>query len=188
MSSLLASWSRNAPGTRDLRNSTGRSLGIPGNVIAALVLGALLIQGILPGPKLYHNNPMLVFGFSIEMFLTSLLLFAIGGMAATRGVRSSATVTRRHHGADDSRFDVGVSVVNVRTVDLWVVIGIGIVAYLLEKIRIPLAPIVLGLILGPLAEQNVRRAMLIARNDWTELFTRPISALIVVASKRQPMR
>lgn len=159
------------------------TLGIPGNIIAALVLGALLIQGIQPGPQLYHQNSGLVLGFGLEMFLTSLLIFAVGGMGATRvfaqvqrlpGVVMVPMIL--------VLMAVGVFVINGRTVDLWVMFGFGVLGYVFERIRIPLAPIVLGLILGPLAEQNVRRALLISGGDWTELFLRPISAGIAVAT------
>lgn len=159
------------------------TLGIPGNVIAALVLGALLIQGVQPGPQLYHNNAGLVFGFAMELFVTSALLFFVGGMAATRifaqvqrlpGVIMVPMIL--------VLMSVGVFVINGRSVDLWVMFGFGLFGYLLEKVKVPLAPIVLGLILGPLAEQSVRRAMLSARGDWTELFTRPISAGIAIAT------
>ncbi len=175
------------------------TLGIPGNVIAALVLGALLIQGIQPGPQLYHENAGLVFGFGIEMFVTSLLLFLVGGMAATRvfaqvqrlpGVVMVPMIL--------VLMAVGVFVINGRIIDLWIMFAFGIAGYLLEKTNVPLAPIVLGLILGPLAEQNVRRALLISRSDWTALFTHPISAVIalataaiivgaIVKSKRRPL-
>ena len=64
---------------------------------------------------------------------------------------------------------VCVFVMNGRTIDLWIMFGFGILGYLSERIRILLAPIVLGLILGPLAEQSLRRALLISRGDWTEL-------------------
>ena len=159
------------------------ALGIPGNVIAALVLGALLIQGIQPGPQLYHENAGLVFGFGIEMFVTSLLLFLVGGMAATRvfaqvqrlpGVVMVPMIL--------VLMAVGVFVINGRIIDLWIMFAFGIAGYLLEKTNVPLAPIVLGLILGPLAEQNVRRALLISRGDWTALFTHPISAVIALAT------
>ena len=76
---------------------------------------------------------------------------------------------------------MGVYVINGRIVDLWVMFVAGVAGYFLEKMKMPLAPIVLGMILGPMAEQNVRRALLISRGDPTELVTRPISAGIALA-------
>ena len=77
---------------------------------------------------------------------------------------------------------VGVYVINGRPVDLWIMLLAGIAGYFLEKVNVPLAPIILGMILGPMAEQSVRRALLISRGDATELFTRPISAVLAIAT------
>lgn len=157
------------------------TLGIPGNIIAALVMGALLIQGIQPGPALFHENGDLVIGFGLEMFLTSVMIFGLGGLAATRilarvqlvpGVTLVPMVL--------VLMALGVYIINGREIDLWVMFGFGILGWLFEKVDIPLAPIVLGLILGPMAEQSLRRALLISRGDVTDLFTRPISAVLVL--------
>jgi len=159
------------------------TLGIPGNVVAALVLGALLIHGLQPGPQLFHQNPGLVGGFMLQMLLTTLLILAVGGAAATRifaqvqrlpGVLLVPTIL--------VLMVVGVYVINGRPIDLWVMFAAGVAGYFLEKVEVPLAPIVLGLILGPMAEQSVRRALLISRGDVTELVTRPLSAVIAVAT------
>lgn len=157
------------------------SLGIPGNVVAALVLSALTIHGLQPGPKLFHQNPTLVGGFMLEMLLTSLLIVVVGGVTATKffaqiqrlpGVLLVPSIL--------VLMCVGVYVINGRPVDLWVMLTAGFAGYFLEKLNVPLAPIILGMILGPMAEQSVRRAMLISRGDPTELLTRPISAVLAV--------
>lgn len=159
------------------------TLGIPGNVVAALVLGALLIHGLQPGPRLFSQNPTLVLGFMLEMLFTAVLILFVGGATATRvfaqvqrlpGVLLVPMIV--------VLMTVGVYVINGRTIDLWVMFTAGVAGYLLEKVRIPLAPIVLGLILGPMAEQSVRRALLISRGDWSELLTRPLSALLACAT------
>lgn len=159
------------------------ALGIPGNVVAALVLGALLIHGLQPGPQLFHQNPALVGGFMAQMLITSLLILLVGGAAATRlfaqvqrlpGVLMVPMIL--------VLMAVGVYVINGRIIDLWVMFAAGLAGYLLEKLDFPLAPVVLGLILGPMAEQSVRRALLISRGDATELVTRPISAVIALAT------
>ena len=157
------------------------SLGIPGNVVAALVLSALTIHGLQPGPQLFHQNPTLVGGFMMEMLITSVLIFALGGAVATRvfaqfqrlpGVLLVPAIL--------ILMCVGVYVINGRMVDLWVMLGAGLAGYFLEKVNVPLAPIILGMILGPMAEQSIRRALLISRGDPTELFTRPLSAVLAV--------
>ena len=159
------------------------ALGIPGNVVAALVLSALTIHGLQPGPQLFHQNPVLVGGFMMEMLLTSVLIFALGGAVATRvfaqfqrlpGVLLVPSIL--------ILMCVGVYVINGRPVDLWVMLAAGLVGYFLEKVNVPLAPIILGMILGPMAEQSVRRALLISRGDATDLLTRPISAALAITT------
>lgn len=159
------------------------ALGIPGNVVAALVLSALTIHGLQPGPQLFHQNPVLVGGFMMEMLITSLLIFLLGGAIATRffaqfqrlpGVLLVPSIL--------ILMCVGVYVINGRPIDLWVMLLAGIAGYFLEKLNVPLAPIILGMILGPMAEQSVRRALLISRGDATELLTRPISATLAAAT------
>lgn len=159
------------------------ALGIPGNVVAALVLSALTIHGLQPGPQLFHQNPTLVGGFMMEMLITSVLIFALGGAVATRvfaqfqrlpGVLLVPAIL--------VLMCVGVYVINGRAVDLWVMLAAGLIGYFLEKLEVPLAPIILGMILGPMAEQSVRRALLISRGDPTELVTRPISAVLAMAT------
>lgn len=159
------------------------SLGIPGNVVAALVLSALVIHGLQPGPRLFHDNPVLVGGFMFEMLITSVLIVVVGGATATRGLAQ----IQRLPGvllvpSILVLMCVGVYVINGRPIDLWIMLAAGVIGYLLEKVEVPLAPIILGLILGPMAEESVRRALLISRGDWTELFTRPLSALLVAAT------
>lgn len=155
------------------------ALGIPGNVVAALVLSALVIHGLQPGPQLFHQNPVLVGGFMLEMLFTSMLIFLVGGVTATRlfariqrlpGVLLVPSIL--------VLMCVGVYVINGRVIDLWVMIVAGFVGYFLEKLDVPLAPIILGMILGPMAEQSVRRAILISRGDVSDLFTRPLSAAL----------
>ncbi len=159
------------------------ALGIPGNVVAALVLSALVIHGLQPGPQLFQQSPVLVGGFMMEMLLTSVLILFLGGALATRvfaqfqrlpGVLLVPAIL--------VLMCVGVYVINGRPVDLWIMLFAGIAGYFLEKVNVPLAPIILGMILGPMAEQSVRRALLISRGDATELLTRPISAVLAIAT------
>lgn len=159
------------------------ALGIPGNVVAALVLSALVIHGLQPGPQLFHQNPVLVGGFMMEMLLTSILILFLGGALATRvfaqfqrlpGVLLVPSIL--------ILMCVGVYVINGRPIDLWVMFAAGVAGYFLEKVKVPLAPIILGMILGPMAEQSVRRALLISRGDATDLLTRPISATLAIAT------
>lgn len=157
------------------------TLGIPGNLIAALVLGALMIHGLQPGPRLFTDSPDVVFGFTWQLLLTSLMLFVLGGMLATR---LFAQVLRLPSAllvpTTLVLMAVGVYTVNGNVTDLYVMLGFGLMGYLLNRLDFPLAPVVLGVLLGPMAEQNFRLSMMISQNDWTLFFTRPVSQGIIV--------
>lgn len=172
------------------------TLGIPGNLIAALVLGALMIHGLQPGPQLFTRSPDVVFGFMWQMLITAMLLLLLGGMMATRlfsqvlRLPSALLVPTTL-----VLMAVGVYTVNGNVVDLYVMLAFGLLGYLLNRLAFPLAPLVLGVLLGPMAEQNFRLAMLISQNDWTVLFTRPISlgiiallALVLLSQLRKVLR
>ncbi|MFN3881120.1 MAG: tripartite tricarboxylate transporter permease [Nitrincola lacisaponensis] len=156
------------------------TLGIPGNLIAALVLGALMIHGLQPGPRLFTDSADIVFGFIWQLLLTSLLLFVLGGMLATRlfaqVLRLPSTLLVP---TTLVLMSIGVYTINGNTTDLYVMLGFGLIGYLLNRMDFPLAPIVLGVLLGPMAESNFRLSMLISQNDWTLFFTRPISQGII---------
>ncbi len=112
------------------------TLGIPGNVIAALVLGALMIHGLQPRSQLFNQSPGLVGGFMVQMLITSVSIFFVGGAAATRVF---AQVQRRRGvllvPAILVLMPVGVYVINGRIVDLWVMLTAGLVGYVLERSR-----------------------------------------------------
>lgn len=156
------------------------TLGIPGNLIAALVLGALMIHGLQPGPQLFTRSPDVVFGFMWQMLLTSLLLFVLGGMVATRLFAQVLRLpTPLMVPTTLVLMAIGVYTVNGNVIDLYVMLAFGLAGYLLDRLAFPLAPVVLGVLLGPMVEQNFRLAMLISRDDWTVFFTRPISQGII---------
>lgn len=156
------------------------TLGIPGNLIAALVLGALMIHGLQPGPQLFTHSGDVVFGFMWQLLLTALLLFLLGGLLATR---LFAQVLRMPSPLlvpiTIVLMAVGVYTVNGNVVDLYVMLGFGLLGYVLNRLEYPLAPVVLGVLLGPMAEQNLRLSLLISQNDWLVLFSRPISQAII---------
>ncbi len=144
------------------------ALGIPGNVVAALVISALTIHGLQPGPQLFQQNPTLVGGFMMEMMNTSVLIFALGGAAASRVFAQFQRLPAVLLVPTILILMCDGVFINGRPVDLWVMLAAGFAGYLLEKVIFPLAPVILGMILRPMAEQSVRRALLISRGDATE--------------------
>ncbi|WP_226575983.1 tripartite tricarboxylate transporter permease [Acuticoccus sediminis] len=152
------------------------TLGVPGSAVAAVILGGLLIHGLRPGPALFRDHPDIVYGFMIQMFFTSLLLILIGGVIGTRVFIHVLRLPRVLLVPLIAGLTaVGVYSINNSMFDLYMMLGFGLLGYAMERLDFPLAPAVLGLILGPMAEENMRLALLISQNGWLVFVTRPIS-------------
>jgi len=161
------------------------TLGVPGNAIAALIMGGLLVHGLQPGPSLFRDNGQIVYGFVLQMMITSVLLFALGGMVATRIFAQVLRVPQVMLAPMIvALMCLGLYTVNNSQFELFMMIGFGIFGYVLIKMQFPLPPMILGVILGGMAEQNMRTALLISRGDWWHLLASPISkgiaALVVL--------
>lgn len=156
------------------------TLGVPGSSVAAVILGGLLVHGLQPGPQLFRDAPDLVYGFMIQMFLSALILLPLGAFLATRVFAHAMRIPR----AILAPLIIALSIVGVYTInnsmfDVAVVIGFGFLGYLIERLGIPLAPAVLGMILGGLAENNLRLSLIIGLGDPAILWTRPISQIFI---------
>ena len=156
------------------------TLGVPGSGVAAVILAGLLVHGLQPGPALFRENPDIVYGFMIQMFLTSVMLFFFGGELAFRVFAQVLRLPR----VLLAPMILCLAVVGVYTLEnsidgVWIMLFFGLVGYVLLRCGFPLAPIILGLILGDLAEHQLRIALLISQGDWTALFQNTISQIIV---------
>ena len=156
------------------------TLGVPGSGVAAVILAGLLVHGLQPGPALFRENPDIVYGFMIQMFLTSVMLFFFGGELAFRVFAQVLRLPR----VLLAPMILCLAVVGVYTLEnsidgVWIMLFFGMLGYVLLRCGFPLAPIILGLILGDLAEHQLRIALLISQGDWTALFQNTISQIIV---------
>ncbi len=138
------------------------TLGIPGNAVSAALIGGLLIHGLLPGPRLFTEQAGIIYPFILSLFAANLFfaLAAFGGLKylakvvlIPQGVLASVVAILSVLGAFSYRNMVA---------DLWIMLFLGLVGYILRRTGFPLAPIILGIILGPLAESNLERVMTIA--------------------------
>lgn len=155
------------------------TLGVPGNAIAALIMGGLLVHGLQPGPSLFRDNGEIVYGFVLQMMITSVLLFALGGMIATRIFAQVLRVPQVMLAPMIvALMCLGLYTVNNSQFELFMMIGFGVFGYILMRMQFPLPPLILGVILGGMAEQNLRTALLISRGDWWHLLASPISKTI----------
>ena len=162
--------------------TTMLTLGIPGDAVSAILIGALLIHGIQPGPLLFANNQSFVFSIVFLLVLASLLVMAIGILAA-RPLARILNIPSPWLWAGIVLFGtVGSYALNNAVVDVWVMYVAGVAGFLFRKARIPLGPLVLGLILGPMMESNLRRALILSRGDWLALLARPILLAFLAAA------
>jgi len=156
------------------------TLGVPGSGVAAVIMAGLLVHGLQPGPQLFRENPDIVYGFMIQMFLTSVLLFFFGGEIAFRVFAQVLRVPRVLLAPMIFVMAVvGVYTLENSVVSVWIMLVFGLIGYVLTRCGFPLAPVILGLILGGIAEQQLRITLLISQGDWTVLFHNTISQILV---------
>jgi putative tricarboxylic transport membrane protein len=156
-------------------------LGVPGSGVAAVILAGLLVHGLQPGPSLFRDTPDIVYGFMWQMFFTSILLIAFGGQIA---IRLFAQVMRLPQTLLAPMIlcltFVGIYSLGNNMFEVWLMFGFGLFGYVLNRLNFPLAPIVLGLILGGMAEHNLRLSLLLSQGDWGSLFQNRLSQILIV--------
>lgn len=153
--------------------------GVPGDAVTAIVLGAMLMYDITPGPALFRDNPDQVRGIFQIALLTQLMLLP-AGFVGLRAFGILLRLPRRFVLTAVVVFSVvGAFALNNSMFDVYVMLGFGVVGYLLESRGVPLAPMILGLILGPLVERKLRTGLISSGGDFTPMFTRPICLLLI---------
>ncbi|MBI1964818.1 MAG: tripartite tricarboxylate transporter permease [Betaproteobacteria bacterium] len=158
------------------------TLGIPGSGTMALMLGALTIQGIAPGPQVMTSKPDLFWGLIASMWIGNAMLVVLNLPLVGMWVQLLKIPYRWLFPSIIMFCAVGNYSINNSAMDLYLVGIMGILGYILVKLECPPAPLILGFVLGPLMEENLRRALLISRGDPTVFFTRPISLAFMIAS------
>src|SRR5664279_2111798 len=153
------------------------TLGIPPNAVMALMVGAMTIHGIVPGPQVMQKQPELVWGMIASMWIGNLMLIIINLPLVGIWVRLLRVPYRLMFPSIVIFCAIGIYSINNAPMDV-VLAGIfGLLGYWLIKHDFEPAPLLLGMVLGPLMEENLRRALLISRGDATVFFTRPLSAI-----------
>lgn len=158
------------------------TLGIPGDAVAAIMLGALTIQGLQPGPLLFTNNGVMMYTIFIGFLLANVCLMILG----MSGIRLFTKITQI------PRFIlmpvimllciVGSFAINNSMFDVYVMFGAGILGFFMTKIEIPTSPLILALILGSMAESNFRRSLLLFNGSFSQFLTRPITVFFLAAA------
>jgi TctA family transporter len=159
------------------------TLGIPSNSVMALMIGAMIIQGITPGPNVAADEPELFWGIIVSMWLGNLMLLVLNLPLIGIWVRMLKVPYFILFPAILAFSAIGVYSINSNAFDLFTVALFGLLGYVLVKCDCEPVPLLLGFVLGPMLEEHLRRAMIISRGDPTVFFTRPLSvALLVVAA------
>src|SRR5467141_4098591 len=155
------------------------TLGIPPNAVMALMVGAMTIHGIVPGPQVMTKQPELFWGMVASMWLGNLMLIIINLPLVGMWVKLLQVPYRFLFPAILIFCSIGVYSINNAPFDCVITAVFGLIGYWLVKHDFEPAPMLLGFVLGPLMEENLRRAMLIARGDPTTFVTRPISGALI---------
>jgi putative tricarboxylic transport membrane protein len=164
------------------------ALGVPGDAVSAIMMGALILHGIQPGPLLILEFPDLVYGVFVAFFVAHFFMLGLQLYGIKLFVRLTRIPLYLLIPSILVLCTVGSFAIHNRFFDIWVLFIFGLLGYLLAKVKIPLAPMILGVILGPMAETNFRRALM-TDPDLTLFLTRPISLafiLMAVASLLYP--
>ncbi len=154
------------------------SLAVPGSAPTAVLLGALVLHGIRPGPMLNFEFPNFIIEMVALLILASLCMRIFGYLICQVAPKILSVPTFILMPVVGVLSVIGSYAININTFDLYVMFAFGIVGYFLEKQKYPAAPIVLGIILGPMADTNIRRTLMASSGSLTPFFTRPIAIVI----------
>lgn len=158
------------------------TLGIPPNSVMALMVGAMIIQGIIPGPQVMTERPELFWGLIASMWLGNLMLVVLNLPLIGLWVRLLTVPYRLLYPAILMFCCIGVYSMNNSSFDVILTACFGLLGYVLSKLDCEPAPLLLGFILGPMLEEHLRRAMLYSRGDPSVFFTRPLSLALLLAA------
>jgi putative tricarboxylic transport membrane protein len=158
------------------------TLGIPSNPVMAMMIGAMIIQGIQPGPSVMIEQPALFWGVIVSMWVGNLLLVVLNLPLIGLWVRLVTVPYHLLYPAILVFCAIGVFSLNNNEFDVYLMAAFGLLGYVFAKLECEPAPMLLGFILGPMMEEYLRRAMLLSRGDPLVLLQRPISATILVVA------
>jgi putative tricarboxylic transport membrane protein len=155
------------------------TLGIPSNPVMALMIGAMIIQGITPGPAVMTEQPALFWGIIVSMWIGNLFLVVLNLPLIGIWVKMISVPYHFLYPAILVFCCIGVFSLGNKLFDVYLLAGFGVLGYIFSKLKCEPAPLLLGFILGPMMEEYLRRALLLSRGDFSVLVTRPISATML---------
>lgn len=155
------------------------TLGVPGDTSTAVLLGAFTLQGLQAGPLLFTQHADLIYTIFVGFMVANVLMLILGMGLMRLYVKVLSVPEHYVVPAILSLCIVGAYAINKNIFDILVMIGFGLLGYILTKVEVPLSPIVLAFILGPMAEKNFRRALMISNGKYSTFFSRPLTVVLL---------
>ncbi|GGJ98386.1 C4-dicarboxylate ABC transporter permease [Lentibacillus kapialis] len=156
------------------------TLGIPGDTVTAILLGALLIQGLNPGPQLFTNHADVMYAIMVGLLVINIIMFIQGRLAARLFVKVTSIPMNILIPILITLCFVGAFAVNNSVFDAKVMLVFGAIGFMMSKLGFPIIPMLLGIVLGPIAEPNLRKALINSNGNWLVFFTDPISLVFMI--------
>jgi len=150
--------------------------GIPGDTITAVLIGAFMAQGLLPGPLLFQQHGPVLYGFFAILLITNVLLLGLGLVAIRHLGRIAALPPGVLYPAVAVFCVAGAFAVNSSMFDIGVMLAGGLAGFAMRRLDVPIPPLVISMLLAPSLENALRQSLLLSNNDLTIFFTRPIAA------------
>ncbi|MCG8569740.1 MAG: tripartite tricarboxylate transporter permease [Spirochaetes bacterium] len=156
------------------------NLGIPGSPPAAMLLGALMLHGIQPGPMITFDHPTFILEITAILLAASLAMWIIGITLVRQVVKILLIPQPIFMPVIAVLCVIGSYALGMKIFNLYLMLPVGIIAYFLTEMKYPIAPLVVGVILGGMADENIRRALMTTQGSLTPMFTRPVSLILVI--------
>jgi putative tricarboxylic transport membrane protein len=154
------------------------NLGIPGSPPAAMLLGALMLHGVTPGPMISFEHPNFIIEVAAILLLASVAMWVVGMLLARQVVKVLRIPTQIFMPIIGVLCMIGSYALGINVFNLYLMLPVGIVSYFLIEMGYPIAPLVIGVILGPMADENLRRALMVSQGSFLPVFTRPVSLIL----------
>jgi len=154
------------------------NLGIPGSPPAAMLLGALMLHGVTPGPMITFEHPTFIIEIAAILLLASFAMWVVGMLLAKQVVKVLRIPAQLFMPIIGVLCIIGSYALGLNIFNLYLMLPVGIISYFLTEMGYPIAPLVIGVILGPMADQNLRRALMVSQGSFLPVFTRPVSLIL----------
>ncbi|MBU3951259.1 MAG: tripartite tricarboxylate transporter permease [Proteobacteria bacterium] len=154
------------------------NLGIPGSPPAAMLLGALMLHGVTPGPMITFEHPTFILEIAAILLLASIAMWVNGMLLARQVVKVLKIPTQIFMPVIGMLCIIGSYSLGLNIFNLYLMLPVGIICYFLTEMGYPIAPLVIGVILGPMADENIRRALMVSQGSFMPVFTRPVSLIL----------